>query len=1245
MSNNVDERVVGLKFDNAQFESATKTSMSTIDRLKNSLNFNGVGKGLENVSSAARSVNMSALGSAVDAVQVKFSALQVMAVTALSNITNSLMNVGKNLVSSLTVAPISQGFKEYEDGLTAFQTILANTRGGQKTVAVQAAKGIKSTSDAALKSATASNAASLKDLQKTQELKIRELEKTADSAVKIASDQYEKESTALSKSIESEKEAFESAHTDRLNAYEAEYMAQLKSVDNKKYKQIKAINDEISAIKGQTKEEQAAIDRKSEQEKLASLQLAVVNATTDAAKVTAAKTLSDYQDKLARDALLRDRDAQIETLNIEKDNVNEKYDKIEARIKAEYQSKKDSEDAQYKIEKKNLDNQSDDKTTALNKAHQLAKDQLSERNAAEKQALQDQQDDAMEKLRARNEAAMSNIKAQSAASSAVGSGTKTINVKASSVKEINDALAQLNKYANDTIYSFGDMTKAIGLFTAQGVGLKDSVTGIKGIYNLTSMTGGSADKANMAIYQLSQAIASGTVKAQDWLSVVNAGIGGTSFQNQLIQTAKVHGVAVDSMIAKEGSFKDSLQDGWLSSDILLETLSQYTGDLSEAQLKSMGYSAAQIKQIQELGKTANDSATKIKTYSQLMDTLRSNAATGWATTFKTLFGNLDEATVLWTAVGTVAGGALQASSDARNKMLSDWKDLGGRGVLLEGITNAFKGLTSVLTPIHDAFKEIFPPTTGKQLMNMTTAFRDFTKNLILNGDQAKNLKDTFKGLFAILDIIRTIAGGAISIAFKVLSKIIGGTNGDVLTITGSVGEMIVKFRDWLFGNDLLVKGFSTLVTGAKNAASTVKNWIDSFIDLPTVKDNIQRFSEAFSNGIDSVKGNSSEGIEKIKEFIGRVKDMNLLTLDGIKMALKDFKDNVVDYFLDIGGKFDGAKESIQVFKNDAQKNLQQTGVNFDNLKTGIGKFADYIKDKLSNIGLGQILTVVVGGSLILIMKKIAGIVETFASPFASLSGMMSGLKDVLKAYSMQLKANALLKIAIAIGVLAASIAVLSMLDQGKVWSAVGALGALAVGLVGISAAIAAINKIGGSVKGAASILTLTGALLIVTIALKNMQGLDPKKTQDSLIILTGVTVGLIELSIILSQSAPQLATGSAIFLSMAAAVVVLVGALLLIDKLDLKRAPQDMLILLTLMAGLTAVAAVVEKLARGFMNDGKLSLDEINSAFAAVDVNSKTAADLQVEANQTGKSIVIEADAPVAGKPDGQVPEEHPTNL
>lgn len=79
-------------------------------------------------------------------------------------------------------------------------------------------------------------------------------------------------------------------------------------------------------------------------------------------------------------------------------------------------------------------------------------------------------------------------------------------------------------------------------------------------------------------------------------------------------------------------------------------------------------------------------------------------------------------------------------------------------------------------------------------------------------------------------------------------------------------------------------------------------------------------------------------------------------------------------------------------------------------------------------------------------------------------------------------------------------------------------------------------------------------------------------------------------------------------------------------------------------AGLTAVAVVVEKLARGFMNDGKLDMEEINAAFAAVDTQSKTAADLQVEAKQSGQDILIKSAGGVAvmAKPEGQVPDEQP---
>src|ERR1700749_2403856 len=117
--------------------------------------------------------------------------------------------------------------------------------------------------------------------------------------------------------------------------------------------------------------------------------------------------------------------------------------------------------------------------------------------------------------------------------------------------QVTAALNQLNTYANKTVYNFGQMAQNIGTFTAAGVSLKTSVASIKGIANLAALSGSSAEQASTAMYQLSQAIASGSVKLQDWNSVVNAGLGGKVFQTALIETARVSGVAIDQIIAKE----------------------------------------------------------------------------------------------------------------------------------------------------------------------------------------------------------------------------------------------------------------------------------------------------------------------------------------------------------------------------------------------------------------------------------------------------------------------------------------------------------------------------------------------------------------------------------------------------------------------------------------------------------------------------------------------------------------------
>lgn len=241
--------------------------------------------------------------------------------------------------------------------------------------------------------------------------------------------------------------------------------------------------------------------------------------------------------------------------------------------------------------------------------------------------------------------------------------------KGTTLDQVNEALDELNHYADLTIYNFTEMTRNIGTFTAAGVDLDTSVSAIKGIANLAAVSGSTSEQASRAMYQLSQALASGTVKLQDWNSVVNAGMGGEVFKNALIETARVHGVAIDQMIKDEGSFRETLSQGWLTTDVLLETLNKFTGDLTKEQLISIGYTEQQAQAIIEMGDDANKAATKVKTVTQLFDTLSEAAQSGWTQSWEILIGDFEEARELLTGISDVLSDIINARSNARNSML------------------------------------------------------------------------------------------------------------------------------------------------------------------------------------------------------------------------------------------------------------------------------------------------------------------------------------------------------------------------------------------------------------------------------------------------------------------------------------------------------------------------------------------------------------------------------------------------
>ena len=222
--------------------------------------------------------------------------------------------------------------------------------------------------------------------------------------------------------------------------------------------------------------------------------------------------------------------------------------------------------------------------------------------------------------------------------------------KGTTLDQVNNALDELNKYADKTIYNFTEMTRNIGTFHRRGVDLETSVAAIKGISNLAAVSGSTPVQSATAMYQLSQALAAGTIRLMDWNSMVNAGMGGDVLQSALKETARVHGIAIDQMIEEQGSFRETLQKGWLTSEIMLETLQKFTGDLSKEQILAMGYTENQAEEIMALGQDASDAATKVKTFTQLIDTLKEALGSGWTQTWEYIIGDFEEARTLWTGV-------------------------------------------------------------------------------------------------------------------------------------------------------------------------------------------------------------------------------------------------------------------------------------------------------------------------------------------------------------------------------------------------------------------------------------------------------------------------------------------------------------------------------------------------------------------------------------------------------------------
>ena len=645
--------------------------------------------------------------------------------------------------------------------------------------------------------------------------------------------------------------------------------------------------------------------------------------------------------------------------------------------------------------------------------------------------------------------------------------------KGTTLEQVNNALDELNHYADMTIYNFTEMTRNIGTFTAAGVDLDTSVAAIKGIANLAAVSGSTSQQASTAMYQLSQALAAGTVKLQDWNSVVNAGMGGQVFQDALKETARVHGIAIDQMIKDEGSFRETLQKGWLSSEILTETLSKFTGDLTEEQLTSMGYTAEQAQEIMKLGQTANDAATKVKTFTQLIDTLKEANQSGWTQTWEILIGDFEEAKSLWTSVSDQLGNMIQQSADARNNLLQGWKDSGGRTMIIDSVKNVFEGLVTILNSVKEAFTDVFPPITVEQLVKVTEKIKSLSEKFKISEEQANKLKSVFKGVFSILGIGVTIIKNVVSAIVQLFSHFTG-LGDSVLNVSSSVGEWISKLHN-------------------------------------SIKE-----TNIFGNAINTVIGFVGGAIDRVKEFVSVLSD---------KIDIHGFKD-IVDVLKNIWNMTSGVRASLA------------------NTIQGIG---NAFKDAFHNGDIKSFLDIVNGGLLatviVKIKKFISGIADSFdnsTSIIDHIKSIFGTVKDSLESLQKSVKADTLKKIAIAIGVLAASLLVLSMIDPKRLTSALVAITVLFGELMG---AMAIFEKIAGKSKGALKsvgvMIAMSTSILILASALKKISDLEWNQLAIGLTGILGLMAIVVSAAIAMGKYGKKLKSGAAQMVIMATALKIL----------------------------------------------------------------------------------------------------------
>lgn len=798
-----------------------------------------------------------------------------------------------------------------------------------------------------------------------------------------------------------------------------------------------------------------------------------------------------------------------------------------------------------------------------------------------------------------------------------------------SLKTVNKYLEDLNTYSDRTIYSFSDMTENIGKFTNAGVDLKTSVKAIQGVANVAALSGANANEASRAMYNFSQALSSGSVKLIDWKSIENANMATAEFKTELLDSAVAAGTlkkTANGMYSTVGpkptvlnaqkNFNDSLQEGWMTTEVLNKTLGRYSDETTD------------------IGKRAFAAAQDVKSFTQLIDTLQEGVGSGWAATTELIVGDFEQAKKLWTGVNKELGGIIDGMSDARNKVIGDWAKAGGRDAVLEGLASGWRTLRGIITSITKPIEKLFPAVTGKNLASLSKGFAMFMKALEPSKAVLKSFSKTVEGLLVpfslVWDVVRGLAGFIGNIFGDAFADVNTGTV-NIFKLSESIANLLIKFRDWVNQGKYIENFFNMLTEARRNAVEPLVNFVKSLGDAfrELIAGNVDGFIEgvksSFSflaplvdkiqNGIgllaekfamvrataagylDSAISSGKALGETVGGTLGRILSAISAKFEEIKGGASSLawavgelakKFQAFTDKLDVGSKLSSVRDGFTSAGNGVSQGVETQISTLERWANGVKNaissiksfFAPFtawlgqmfnvvsekIKSYIADMDMDDAMGLINAGFLLLAYNAVRKFFKNLDKLTGSFVDIVDKIKDfgkgivesldsltkALKTMTADIKVNMLLKIAIAVGLLAGSIWLLSKIEPKALAVGLGGVVTLLAALTGVLAALVKMDAKGDMSKAVLSLIALAVAVDVLASAVVKLSALsweDLAKGLSGVIVLVGGLTGVLAVFAKLDAKG-DLAKASLSLLILAASVNLLASAVVKLSSLS-----------------------------------------------------------------------------------------------